>query len=119
MNEWVATAERLRKPPIPLPEILATIHNDFERIHPFLDGNGRTSRLILNLLLGRLGYPPAVIYKRDRERYLRAMRRAAAVRGRLKAVRGDDERWRSSRKWVERYEATKGSHIAKNRSARS
>ena len=80
MNEWVATTEQLRKPPIAL---------------------------------------PAVIYKRDRERYLRAMRRAAAVRGRLRAVRGDDGRWRSSCKWVEQYEATKGSHIAKNRSARS
>jgi fido (protein-threonine AMPylation protein) len=45
-------------------------------IHPFLDGNGRAGRLILNLLLVRLGYPPAIIYKRDRSRYLAALRRA-------------------------------------------
>ena len=41
-----------------------------------LDGNGRTGRLVLNLLLVRLGYPPAIIYKNQRARYLEALRRA-------------------------------------------
>ena len=59
-----------------LPEVLAELHAAFEQIHPFLDGNGRTGRLVLNLLLVRLGYPPAIIYKGDRDRYLRALRRA-------------------------------------------
>jgi len=59
-----------------LPERLAELHARFERIHPFLDGNGRTGRLVLNLVLVRLGCPPAIIYKRDRPRYLRALRRA-------------------------------------------
>ncbi|TVR29258.1 MAG: Fic family protein, partial [Nitriliruptor sp.] len=59
-----------------LPERLAELHARFERIHPFLDGNGRTGRLVLNLMLVRLGYPPAIIYKADRPRYLRALRRA-------------------------------------------
>jgi len=59
-----------------VPEALAAFHADFERIHPFLDGNGRTGRLLLNLLLVRLGYPPAIIYKRDRGRYLAALGRA-------------------------------------------
>lgn len=55
---------------------LAETHYRFERIHPFRDGNGRTGRLVLNLLLVRQGFPPAIIFKRDRERYLRALRRA-------------------------------------------
>ena len=59
-----------------LPEVLAELHNGFERVHPFLDGNGRTGRLVLNMVLVRLGYPPVVILKAQRERYLRAMQRA-------------------------------------------
>lgn len=60
----------------PLPELLAELHNQFERVHPFLDGNGRTGRLALNLILVRLGYPPVIIYKRQRDAYLTAMRKA-------------------------------------------
>jgi hypothetical protein len=58
------------------PEELASVHARFEQIHPFLDGNGCTGRLILNLILVRLGFPPAIIYKGDRVRYLSALRRA-------------------------------------------
>lgn len=55
---------------------LADLHAGFERIHPFRDGNGRTGRLVMNLMLVRLGYPPAVVYKRDRAKYLRGLDRA-------------------------------------------
>jgi hypothetical protein len=55
---------------------VADIHAAFERIHPFRDGNGRTGRLVMNLLLVRLGYPPAVIYKKDRAKYLHGLDRA-------------------------------------------
>jgi hypothetical protein len=54
----------------------AEAHARFERIHPFLDGNGRTGRLVMNLLLVRSGYPPAIIYKSQRSNYLKALRRA-------------------------------------------
>lgn len=61
---------------IDVPEELARIHRDFERIHPFIDGNGRTGRLVLNLVLVRLGWPPAIILKEQRRKYLRALDRA-------------------------------------------
>lgn len=75
MIDWVRDARRLR-PSIDLPEALAELHCRFEQIHPFLDGNGRTGRLVLNLMLVRLGYPPAIIYKKQRADYLKALRRA-------------------------------------------
>lgn len=52
------------------------MHAEFERIHPFIDGNGRIGRLVLNLVLVRLGFAPAIILKRDRNRYLEALDRA-------------------------------------------
>jgi Fic family protein len=62
--------------PHDVPVELATVHGQFERIHPFLDGNGRAGRLLLNLVLVRLGFPPAIIYKRQRDTYLNALDRA-------------------------------------------
>jgi len=143
----------------PLPELLARLHNEFEKIHPFIDGNGRAGRLVLNLVLVRLGHPPVIIFKRQRAAYLAAMQRAdagdygslgeliaramidnlnrfivpnvagparlvplaalvdatmtlpalrqAAQRGRLDAVQGSDGIWRSSRRAVDAYKATK------------
>ena len=49
---------------------LASIfHHRFVWIHPFFDGNGRTARLIFNLLLMSAGFPPAIILKVDRKKY--------------------------------------------------
>jgi hypothetical protein len=77
VNSWIADSRNLVEVDGPaLPEALASLHARFEQIHPFLDGNGRAGRLALNLLLVRLGYPPAIIYKGDRSRYLGALRRA-------------------------------------------
>ena len=77
IRDWISDAQSLRKVEGPeLPEALAGLHSRFEQVHPFLDGNGRAGRLVLNLLLIRLGYPPAIIYKGNRRRYLAALRRA-------------------------------------------
>jgi hypothetical protein len=79
IQDWIADAQALRKvDELEIAESLATLHARFEQVHPFLDGNGRAGRLILNLLLIRLGYPPAIIYKKDRTRYLNALRRVDA-----------------------------------------
>lgn len=57
--------------------LLATIfHHRFVWIHPFFDGNGRTVRLAMNLLLMRKGFPPAVILKNDRAKYYDALNQA-------------------------------------------
>ncbi len=54
-------------------ELAASIHHKIVFIHPFGDGNGRTARLIMNLILMHHGYPLAVILKNDRKKYYRAL----------------------------------------------
>jgi len=56
---------------------LATLfHHQFVHIHPFFDGNGRTVRLIMNILLLNAGFPPAIILQQDRKKYYDALNRA-------------------------------------------
>jgi len=51
----------------------ALLHGEFVKIHPFIDGNGRTARLLLNLVLMSNGYPPIVIKKESRLAYYEAL----------------------------------------------
>ncbi len=57
-------------------KIAADAHLKLVTIHPFTDGNGRTARLLMNLLLMKNGYPPAIIKKEDRIRYINAVEKA-------------------------------------------
>jgi len=56
-------------------KISADAHYKLVSIHPFIDGNGRTARLLMNLLLIQEGYPPALIRKEDRRRYITSIER--------------------------------------------
>ncbi|MDP3724834.1 MAG: Fic family protein [bacterium] len=56
--------------------IAAQAHHRLVSIHPFVDGNGRVARLFMNTLLMQEGYPPAIIRKEDRRRYINAIEKA-------------------------------------------
>ncbi|MCK5617649.1 Fic family protein [Candidatus Pacearchaeota archaeon] len=56
------------------PFVLASLfHHKFEKVHPFMDGNGRTGRMLMNIILMNNNYPPMIIYKKDRMMYLNAL----------------------------------------------
>lgn len=57
-------------------ELAAIFHHRFVWIHPFFDGNGRTVRLAMNLLLMQQGFPPAIILTNDRSKYYSALNEA-------------------------------------------
>jgi Fic family protein len=56
----------------------ALTHHRLVHIHPFADGNGRTARLFMNLLLMQKGYPMVIILKNDRQKYYRSLEKADA-----------------------------------------
>ena len=59
------------------PVVLASeAHYRFVSIHPFIDGNGRTARLLMNLILLQSGYPPAVIKMTNRAEYILSIEKA-------------------------------------------
>ena len=63
------------------PETAFTAHRRLVDIHPFNDGNGRTARLLMNLILIRAGYPPIAIRPEDRLSYTRALQQSQAGEG--------------------------------------
>lgn len=57
-------------------ELATVFHHKMVWIHPFFDGNGRTVRLAMNLVLMQQGFPPAIILKNDRKKYYEALNQA-------------------------------------------
>ncbi|OQX00684.1 cell filamentation protein Fic [Candidatus Parcubacteria bacterium A4] len=66
----------LQKDKVNVVELSALLHHRLVHIHPFFDGNGRTARLIMNLLLMQAGFPLVVIMKNDRKKYYDALDKA-------------------------------------------
>ena len=56
--------------------LAAMAHHKLVEIHPFIDGNGRTARLAMNVILMRSGYPPAIIATINRQQYYRVLSQA-------------------------------------------
>jgi Fic family protein len=69
---WYRQAEN-RLHPV---EAAALLHHRFVHIHPFFDGNGRTSRLLMNVVLMRHGFPLSVVLKNDRKKYYQTLGQA-------------------------------------------
>ena len=63
---WLRTAPNT-------PDTAFTSHRRLADIHPFNDGNGRTARLVMNLVLMRGGYPPVAVRPEDRLEYIRSL----------------------------------------------
>lgn len=72
MNQFVEMVEGKWQSLHPV-ERAARVHIEFVKIHPFIDGNGRTARLLLNLELMKAGYPPIVIDQGKRAQYYSAL----------------------------------------------
>lgn len=74
MNElthWLKKSHKLH--PV---QQAAEAHYQLVTIHPFIDGNGRTTRLLMNMMLMIKGYPIAIIRKRDRLAYIKSLEKA-------------------------------------------
>ncbi|MDD5054881.1 MAG: Fic family protein [Candidatus Peribacteraceae bacterium] len=69
---WLKNNEKALHPV----ELAALLHHKLVFIHPFFDGNGRTARLTMNVLLMRRGFPLAIILKNDRKKYYRVLEQA-------------------------------------------
>jgi len=77
MHDWETWLQRGEQELHPV-ALAAQAHHRLVAIHPFIDGNGRTARLMMNLVLIRSGYPPTVILKANRRQYYSVLMRADA-----------------------------------------
>lgn len=68
--EWLNAESSFELHPI---ELAALTHYKLVTIHPFFDGNGRTSRLLMNLILMQVGFPPVIVPKEEKHRYYQTL----------------------------------------------
>ncbi|WDE97546.1 Fic family protein [Lentisphaera profundi] len=73
MSELIETYKNSNVHPI---ERAARLHTDFVKVHPFIDGNGRTARLLMNFELMRAGYLPVIITASERFTYYDSLDKA-------------------------------------------
>ncbi|KAE9555089.1 hypothetical protein FO519_001664 [Halicephalobus sp. NKZ332] len=73
MVNWLNDEDTLR---IDAVELAALTHYKLVYIHPFIDGNGRTARLLMNFILMQAGFPPVIIPLEERERYYKTLKAA-------------------------------------------
>lgn len=71
MEQWQAWS--LRNADLPAPIRSVVLHAWLTHVHPYIDGNGRTARAVGNLELIRAGYPPIIIKKKERDRYIECL----------------------------------------------
>ncbi len=74
LAKWLGTAPDT-------PDTAFGAHLRLVAIHPFNDGNGRTARLLMNLILIRGGYPPLAVRPEDRLEYIRSLQQEQAGQG--------------------------------------
>jgi Fic family protein len=73
MDEFISWLKSAQGDPV---TVAADAHYRLVSIHPFVDGNGRTARLLMNLILMKEGFVPAIIRKEDRSRYIDSIEKA-------------------------------------------
>ncbi|KAG8183066.1 hypothetical protein JTE90_010893 [Oedothorax gibbosus] len=71
--DWLKSSEARALHPV---KRAAIAHYKFAYIHPFVDGNGRTARLLMNLILASAGYPSVIIRKQDKDYYFETLQMA-------------------------------------------
>jgi len=74
MDEFIKWLNNVQDHPV---KVAAMAHFKLVNIHPFVDGNGRTARLLMNLILLQAGFPLAIIKKEDRKRYIDSLEEAS------------------------------------------
>ena len=81
LGTWLATSSVVQDANLTIDGLInaAVAHTWFVMTHPFIDGNGRVARLLMNLILMRYGFPIAIISRDDRNRYYNALEDAQAA----------------------------------------